>query len=75
MKGNTMEDFTTVTPVTDLASLNRRLEEVNAAIHSTRTLLWNASQMNRASAVFKLSRILDNQIDEKRALLKMFPNK
>jgi hypothetical protein len=73
MKGNMMEKFTTTTPVTDLASLNKRLEEVNAAIHSTRTLLWNASQMGRASAVFRLSSILDSQVDEKRALLKMFP--
>lgn len=67
-----MDDFTTVTPVTDVQSRNARLAELNDAIHSTRTLLWNASQMNRASAVFKLSRILDAQIDEKRALLKMF---
>ena len=68
-----MDSFTTVTPVTDLASLNARLAEVNAAIHSTQTLLWNASQMNRASAVFKLSAILDSQVDEKCALLKLFP--
>ena len=44
---------------------NPRLDEIKAAIHSARTLEWNASQMNDARGVFAAGRILDDLYAER----------
>lgn len=48
---------------------NPRLDEIKAAIHSARTLEWNASQANDARGVFAAGRILDDLYAERDAIV------
>ena len=43
-----------------------RYEVVCEKIKNTRLLLWNASQMRRATGVFRMMEELDRLVDEKR---------
>ena len=51
------------------ATPEQRLDEIKAAIHSARTLEWNASQMNDARGVFAAGRILDGLYAERDAIV------
>jgi hypothetical protein len=61
-----------MTPFTALdpdASIRERLREIGEAIHSARTVQWNASQMNDARGVFATERILDGLYAERDAIV------
>ena len=51
------------------ATPEQRLDEIAQAIHSARTLEWNASQMNDARGVFAADRILNDLYAERDAIV------
>jgi hypothetical protein len=61
-----MDAFTALDPN---ATPEQRLREIAEAIHSARTLEWNASQMNDARGVFAAGRILDGLYAERDAIV------
>lgn len=50
-----------------------RVADIDASIHSARTLQWNASQMHNARGVFAAERILDDLYRERDAIVAMHP--
>jgi hypothetical protein len=62
-----MSPFTAIDPD---ATPKQRLAELADAIHSARTLQWNASQANNARGVFAAERILDGLFAERDAIVK-----
>ena len=61
-----MDAFTALDPN---ATPEQRLAELKDAIHSARTLQWNASQMHNARGVFAAERILDDLYAERDAIV------